>query len=191
MMYRRLLTFAICLGAAWLFYTQWIFPVQVSERETQAKIAELRMVIDSTTKELDGIQALKNRAAVGASDLGRLHRELHKGAVMAWFPVQVQQAFAQSGNPTSSVRLNATQPASGLPGCERGYWHVVAPFDPARRSIAAILAAVNEIERQEPFVRLFGFSVKSDPADAKVSVAEMSFAVLAEHIRTGAESPAR
>jgi hypothetical protein len=68
---------------------------------------------------------------------------------------------------------------------------VVAPFDPARRGIAGLLLAVNEIERQEPFVRLLDFSVKSDPSDSKAGVAEMNFAVLAEQIRAGVESSAR
>ncbi len=189
--HRSLFTAAICLGAAWFFYRQWILPVQASEKDTQGKIAELRGQIDLATKELEAIQALKNRAALGATELGRLHGEVHKGAVMAWFPVQIRQAFAQAENPVSSVRLNTTLLASGLPGCERSYWHVVAPYEPARRGIAGLLLAVNEIERQEPFVRLLDFSVKSDPADLSAGVAEMNFVVLAEQIRAGTESSAR
>ena len=191
MMHRRLLTAAICLGAAWLFYRQWILPVQAGEKDTHGKIAELRGQIDAADKEIEAIQALKSRAAMGAAELGRLHGEVHQGAVMAWLPVQIQQAFAQAENPVSSVRLNTTLLASGLPGCERSYWHVVAPFDPARRGIAGLLVAVNEIERQEPFVRLLDFSVKSDPSNLKAGIAEMNFVVLAEQIRAGTEPSAR
>lgn len=189
--HRSLLTAAICLGAACLFYKQWILPVQAREKDTLVKIAELRGQIDSATRELEAMQALKNRAALGTTELGRLRGEVHKGAVMAWFPVQIRQAFAQAENPVSSVRLNTTLLASGLPGCERSYWHVVAPFEPARRGLAGLLLAANEIERQEPFVRLLDFSAKSDPSDLNAGVAEMSFVVLAEQIRAGAESSAR
>lgn len=189
--HRSLLAAALCLGAVWLFYRQWILPVQAGEKDTHSKIAELRAKIASANKEIESLQLLKNRAAIGTAELGRLQGEVHKGAVMAWFPVQIQQAFAQAENPVSSVRLNTTLLASGLPGCERSYWRVVAPFEPARRGIAGLLLAVNEIERQEPFVRLLDFSVKSDPANAKAGVAEMNFVVLAEQIRAGVEPSVR
>lgn len=190
-MHRRLIVAAICLGAAGLFYWQWILPVQASEKDMQTKIAELHRQIDSATTELGAIQALKNRAALGTAELGRLQGEVHKGAVMAWFPVQIQQAFEQAKNPISSVRLNTTLLAAGLPGCERSSWYVAAPFEPAKRGIAGLLLAVNEIERQEPFVRLLDFSVKSNPSESKSGVAEMNFVVLAEQIRAAVESPAR
>ena len=191
MMHRRLVAAAICLGASWLFYTRWILPVQTGERNAQIKITELRGRIDVANKELEAIQALKIRAALGVTELERLRGEVHQGAVMAWFPVLIRQAFAQAEIRVSSVLLNTTLLAPGLPGCERSYWHILAPCESARRGFAGLLLAVNEIERQEPFVRLLDFSVKSDPSDVNAGVAEMNFVVLAEQIRAGVEPAAR
>ncbi len=176
---------AVCLGAAWIFHRQWVLPVQEREKETQSKIAEVRGQIESASKELETLQLLRNRASAGVAELGELRADGRDGAVMAWFPTRVQQAFSQSKAPVSSVRLNTTLLAPGLPGCERSYWQIVAPYEPARRGVAGLLSAINDIERQDPFVRLVDFSVKSDPSGSTNGLAEMNFVVLTEQQRAG------
>ncbi len=189
--HRSLVAAVICLGAAWFFYRQLVLPVQAREKDAQSKIAEFLVQIDSANKELEAMQSLKDRASLGTAELGRLRGEGRDGAVMAWFPMRVQQAFAQAKTALTSVRLNTTLLAFGLPGCERTYWQIVAPCEPARHGIAGVLFAVNEIERQDPFVRLLDFSVKSDPSGTGNGVAEMNFVVLAEQLRSAADSSAK
>lgn len=186
--FRRPFVAALCLAMAWLFHRQMIVPLQKREMDTRQKIADLRGRIGPANRALDEFQALKQRAALGVAELDRFRGELSEGSVMAWFPVRISQSLARSETQISSIRLNTTLPASGLPRCERSYWHVVVPVNPANHGIAGLLLTLAEFEQQEPFVRVLDLAASDDPANPGHGSAAINIAVLGGQVSPGSDS---
>ena len=169
---------ALALVAGWGYYAHSIAPLRLREAEISREVGELRVRVADARKTIAGIQAQENDADRVRSELDRLRDELPAGSAMVWLPALLKGHFARAGIAVPVVRLNTTQDEPELPGYGRGYWSAALPIDGAGRNIRTMLAAVADLEEQQPFLRVLDFAIRPDPENPKGRVGLLNLGTL-------------
>lgn len=150
------------LGAAWLFYSQAIGPLQERTADSLRKLVHLRAHLATARGTIQQVREQEQEAGRARGELQRSHGDVRGGSPMVWFPDRMKQHFGRYGIPESVTRLNTALKEPGLPRCQRTYWAVDLPIQNAAHDIPKLLIAVAELEEAEPIVRVIDVAIRQD-----------------------------
>jgi len=160
---RQFLAGGAVLGVAWWFYSHWLVPLQQREVECQKTLAETRQRLSDAKMQIQEIAKEEQAAAGTRSLLNSLQNGIPKEPTAVWLPVRLKAHLDSAGITEAGIRLNSAIPEPGVPDYERTYWNLNRPRQEGMRTMGAVLLAVAEIEKQEPFVKILDVSFNADP----------------------------
>ena len=174
---RRTVPAAITLSA-WLFFSHSIAPLRSQAKESTRKIGELQEQLDSVSKTLRRIKDAEQQTGEARASLNRRLSEFPHESAMSAIPKDIRKHFSGFGLPPSVIRLNTAQPEPNLPGWQRAYWSVGLPIAKTDSNLTALLLAVAELDRREPFVNVVDFAVQPYPENPGRRVASLNIMAL-------------
>lgn len=160
------------IAGSWALHhhSQSLIPILEQEKANRDSIAKLNGQLESARRDLDAIKASERRATGARAELIQWSQERPMGPPIVWFPGKLKEHLHRLGITEAGIRLNTELPEPGVSEFTRTYWHVNLPPQEGLQSITALLSAVAEIERLEPWVKIMDCVFHSD-ADAKSSTA--------------------
>jgi hypothetical protein len=159
---RQFVACGAVLGAAWWFHSHWLVPMQQREARCLQALPDVQQRVGDAKATIHEMSKQEQMAAGARSLLDSLQDGLPKDPTAVWLPVRLKADLRSAGIAEVGIRMNSAIPEPGVPGHERSYWHLNLPRQDGMRTMGALLLAVADIVRQEPFLRILDVSFGSD-----------------------------
>jgi hypothetical protein len=166
--------------AAVLMYCQWIGPLKKRANDSQRRLVELRENLEPARETIQRVRTLEQKTAQARRELQGLKGDHPKGSALVWLPERAKEHFKQFGIAVTVIRLNTVQDEAGLPGYRRAYWGIGLPIENGEKSVNGLLLAVEQLERQNRFVRVIDFAIRPDVENPLLRTAAINIVALVQ-----------
>lgn len=129
----------------------------------QTQISALNEKLDVARRKIDTFEQEEKHAAISLNEIARWTQERREDSMRLWFPDEVKQHFQRFGIPVPAPRFNTSVESPDLPELIQSYWRIALPVRSDELGVAGVLFAAAQLEKNDPFVRITGFKLSSDP----------------------------